>query len=260
MERLLYHMAAGGQMNAAVSSGKAVGGMGVLIAVLCILMAAFAAIAAMAFLRKRHRFKMFWGSLAVLFSAGAMLLCVAASQLGTLAAKPSGDPQETVTGFFDALIAGDYDSAYTYLSVYSDLGLAAQPEEQVARAMYDALRASYGYELYGSCSVDKLSARQQVQFTYLDLPSMESAVAGRTMEVISGYVEERPASELYDENNNYLPQVAQEAYSTAVSDILRGSKSYYATVGLQLELDYIDGDWYIVPSQALLSAIAGGVA
>lgn len=258
---LLTHImtAAGPVSSGSAGTTAAVGNFGMLIAGLGVLVFVFTALTAIVFLRRRHKFKAFWGILSALFAAAAMLLCIIASS-GVLVARPTGDPQKTVTGFFDALLAEDYERAYSYLSVYSDLGLGGEAADPVGQAMVDALRRSYSYELYGSCAVDKLTAHQQVQFTYLNLPAMEDDVEEHTMEVLRGFVETRPSRQIYDSSSHYLPEIAQEAYSIAVADILRSPKAYYATVGIQLELEYLDGRWLLVPSQSLLSAIAGGAA
>lgn len=244
----------------AVSASAVGAGFGTLLAGLCVLVFAVASLVAMAMLLRRYKFKAFGGFMAVAASAAAMVLCIIATNSGTLIARPDGDPRETVTGFFDALTAGNYEEAYGYLSQYSDLGLDGQSSDPTGQLLVDALRRSYSYELYGVCSIDKLSAHQQVQFTYLSLPATEDDAAGRIMDILSGFVEERSYSELYDDHNNYLPEVAQEAYTIAVTEALRNPKDHYATVGIQLELEYLDGSWFLVPSQSLLSAIAGGAA
>lgn len=236
------------------------GGLGLFLGGIGILVFILAALVITISLWKKHRFNMFWGLLAALFSGGALVLCLLGLSVGTLVSSPEGDPQEAVTGFFDALTAGNYDAAYPYLSGYSDLGLAGEPSDPVARLMNDALRKSYSYELYGECSTDQLSARQEVLFTYLDLPSIGADVEAKTMEILESYVRDRPRDKAYDSENHYLPDVAQEAYSAAVQAVLEKPEAYYNTTGLQLELQYIDGSWLLIPDKSLLSAINGGAA
>lgn len=236
------------------------GGLGMFLGGIGILVFILAALVLTVSLWKKHRFNMFWGLLTALFSCAAMALCLLGISVGTLVSDPVGDPQEAVTGFFDALCAGDYDAAYPYLSGYSDLGLAKEPADPVAQMMSRALRESYSYELYGESSVDKLTARQELLFTYLSLPSIAQDVEAKTMEILEGFVQERPREELYDSENHYLPQVAQEAYSAAVKAVLEKPETYYNTTGIQLELQYVDGDWLLLPDRSLLSAINGGAA
>lgn len=209
---------------------------------------------------RKHKMNVLWGSLAVAISALAALLCLLASSVGILIAKPEGDPQRSVTGFFDSLEAGDYDAAYSHLSTYSSLGLENTPADSVGKMIYNALKESYSYELYGQCSVDKLSASQQLQFTYLDLTAMQADVQTALMQKLEEIVMVRPKAEVYDENNKYLPEVTEEAYAAAVEEVLKSARKYYATTGIQLQLEYEDGRWLVVPSQSLLKALIGSTA
>ena len=261
MEKLFHNFILGGlspvlSAEGAVRSG--VGGMSLILAGSGILAFLLIFLVLLISLRRKHRLNMFWAFLAVLFAGGSMLLCLLGSAAGTLVAKPSGDPQETVTAFFDALCSRDYEAAYACLSGYTDLGLSGAPADSVGQAMYRALQESYSYELYGSCTTDQLTAHQEVLFTYLNLPSIAPDVEEETAAVLAGFVEERPRDRLYDSANNYLPEVAQEAYAQAVDNILANAGNYTSTVGVQIELEYIDGRWLLIPSQSLMSAITGG--
>ena len=56
---------------------------------------------------------------------------------------------------------------------------------------YDALKASYSYKLYGDCTVDGLTAKQQVVFQYLDLSSIGDDVQSKTEENLNSIVQSR---------------------------------------------------------------------
>ncbi len=198
--------------------------------------------------------------LALLLSAAAMLMAAAGVHYGTVYAKPSGDPAASVSRFFDALCAGDYDAAYPELRDYSDLGLAALPSSAAGQRIYGALHASYSYELTGPCRTDKLDAVQPVRFRYLDLPSLEEAVAEETQLQIEQIVQTRPVAEVYDANRRYLPEVANEAYLAALDKVLQHAADYYADTEFDLSLSYTDGRWQILANPALLRALAGGTA
>ena len=229
-----------------------------LLGLVIVVIAAFLAIAAVIYFSKKGRMNMLWAMAAVIITALAALLCLLASSVGTLIARPQGDPQQTITGFFDAMSAGDYDTAYTYLDGYTGLGLENVPADSVSAAVYEALRESYEYELFGGCSVDKLKASQQVQFSYLDLKAIQADVQALTVVKLEEIVMARPSSEIYDENKNYLPGITMEAYSAAVNEVLKSADKYYATDTLQLQLEYKNGSWLIVPDNDLLKAVIGG--
>ena len=105
---------------------------------------------------------MFWALLAILLSGGTMLMAIVGSSVGTIYAKPSGDPRSSVTEFFDALVTGDYETAYSLMDDYSDLGLDTQPESEAGQLINQALKESYHYELVGDCQVNLIQASQRV--------------------------------------------------------------------------------------------------
>lgn len=235
------------------------GGNGAGVALCCILGFVCLFLAVVFVLRRKRRIKALWGALATLIAAGAMLLCLYAPSMGMLIAEPSGDPRETAAGFLDALTGQDWEKAYASMDTYSQLGLENTPESPEAAALAEALRDSYAYTLSGDCVREDLTARQEVRFTYLSLSAVEDAAADRLPEVLSGIVETRPKNQVYDEQNNYLPEVAQEAYMTALTDALAEPEAYYATDTFTLTLEYTGGQWRIQPDQALLRALSGGV-
>lgn len=239
-----------------------ISGMGGGALILCAVIALLTLVAALLALVKggRGRFSRLWAVLGAIFAGAAILAAVLGANLGTVYMITEGDPAPVAAEFMDALTAGDYDKACACLNGYSSLGLETAPENPVGQKLYTALKASYGYEMVGQCEVNKLEASQTVSFTYLDLPSMEGDVEARTMEVLEDFVSTRPRRELYDENNNYLPAVAQEAYSTALEETLANASSYYKTIETTLHLVYGDEGWKIEAPQELFKALAGGVS
>ena len=95
-------------------------------------LALIAAIALVAY-RKHYRINVFFALLAILFCSGAILLTAVGCSVGTVYAKPAGDPRAAVTGFFDALVTGDYDRAYALMKDHAGLCLEKEPESEPAR-------------------------------------------------------------------------------------------------------------------------------
>jgi hypothetical protein len=197
--------------------------------------------------------------LALVLSAAAMALSAAGVYYGTVYAKPSGDPAQSVTRFLDAICTGNYPAAYTELRDYSDLGLAETPSSPAGQRIQQALHESYSYSLAGECRTEKLEAVQPVRFTYLDLARLEQAVADETQRQAEVIVQSRSVSEVYDENRRYRPEVANEAYLAALNVVLQNAPAYYAETQFDLSLAYTDGRWQILASPALLRALAGGI-
>lgn len=236
------------------------GNTAALIAALAVVLLTFACLGVVVRLGKTGHMSVFWGAVAVFFSSLALLLAIVGCNTGALYARADGDPSETVSRFYDSVIAGDYETAYSCLEDYTSLGLETAPDTENAVAVYDALKASFEYTLSGSADIDKLSATQKVRFKYLNLDSLEASVADGVERKLEEIVESSPIDEVYDENNNYLPAVTERAYSEALASVLSHANSYYTAEEIEIELEYSGGQWLIVTNQAMLNALMGGAA
>ena len=183
-----------------------------------------------------------------------------APTVSELLSKPAGDPRDTVTGFFDAVIAENYDEAYRYLNGYSTLGLENEPENEVSRQVFDALRRSYSYKLHGDCILNKTHAAQQVLVQHLDLNAFQADLKQATEDALERKVQLLPRSELYDENGGYLPEVTSSAYAEAVAALLARSDDYMTVTGMELELSYSADGWLLNLSSPLTAALSGSTS
>ena len=161
---------------------------------------------------------------------------------------------------FPTLQDGEYDAAYARLYGYSSLGLENEPETAPGQRLYAALRQSYSYTLIGESTVDGMSARQQMQFRYLDVAALEADARTELENVIGSLSRDRAYDQVFDENNNYLAAFAREAYAQALDTVLSHAEDYYATSGVQLTLRSVDGSWCIVPDESLLKVLSGGLS
>lgn len=200
----------------------------------------------------------FWGVIAVLVSGAALLLSIVGMTFGTLVAKPSGDPLETVNGFFNSIQDGNYEKAYSYLADYQSLGLENQANGEIGASMQQAMRDSYSFKPEGNCVVDGLDATQSVQIRYLDLDSFSAQLEQLTNESLQQIVADLPRNEIYDENDKYLPSVTDAAYSMAVDSLLGHVEDYYKTTVVKLELSYHGGKWQLKTNPQLMDALIGG--
>jgi hypothetical protein len=228
----------------------------VLIGAIAALMLIFAI--ALVIYHRRYRVNMFWGLLAVLFGGFGLLLAAGGSSAGIIYANPSGDPQSSVSQFFDALISEDYATAYSFMNDHSDLGLANEPETEEAQLIYDALKQSYDYTLVGDCEVNMLTATQRVSMRYLDIGDLTSTLGDLTAAKLKIIVQTRDRSLVYDDNDQYLPEVTQEAYAAALNQALKNVKNSYKQIEFDLTLYYTGGKWQLSTAPELLMALSGG--
>ena len=173
--------------------------------------------------------------------------------------RPEGDPQETVARFLNALEQQDYATAYACMEGVETLGLELEPEPESDRAIVRAMREQFSAQIYGNCTLDGDRAWQLVECRYLDLRALVRDARSETLVLISRYASTHPVSDLYDENDNYRPELMREAWDKAVDGLLSDTSKYETAGGLQLELHWHDGAWHILPSEKLLELLCGGV-
>lgn len=223
------------------------------------LLALLAALIALSALGRKYRVRR------GLFLALALLMC-----LGTLGRifwptvrelrnQPSGDPQETVRRFFEALAAEDYERAYACLDGVETLGLEYEPRRDSGRELRAAMRSQFAAELYGECTVDGDRAYQQVNCRYFDVAKLNREAKTEAILIISRYVSTHPVGDLYNEAGNYRPELLLDAWDEAVEQLLLTPENYRSSGGVQLELRWHDGAWRIVPNEKLLQLLTGGV-
>lgn len=208
----------------------------------------------------RKKMKFVPGVVAVVLFGVSLLVAIMGPKLGTVVSAPTGDPQDVVTGFFDAIMAEDYETAYSYLDYYSSLGLENEPADEVSLQVYEALKASYSYRLHGECVYEGLTAKQQVLLEHLDIQRMMEKLGEKTQANLKVMVMNSPTSAIYDENNQFRPEATDKAYKQAVNDLLEKPEYYRTTTGMELELVYTNDGWRIQANDALLHALCGGTA
>ena len=172
----------------------------------------------------------FWAALTVLIVIFSLALCFIGMNRSVLFARPAGNPQMAVTGFFNALKAGSYEEACRYVDNYSSLGLENTPESEEGQLMFAALKRSYDYSLSESVALAGTKASQKVLVRYLDLNLVDQAARS-----LSGV-----------EYNTALRQVLADPESCCTSDFF------------DIPVTYTDGKWLMTLSNDLLTALQGG--
>ena len=206
------------------------------------------------------RIRMVWFIAGILFTAAAILACFYAGLFGSIINTPQGDPQESVTAFFENIKAGNYEEAYARLGNYATLGLENEPGTGEGKLIYDAVRSNFTWNLKGDCAINGYSATQKVKVRTLNIKRIESEIADRVDGIMEKIAEERTAAELYDADGKYLTTVTDEVYLTALHQVLADADVYCVERELELHLDNNGEQWLINADKALMNALAGGEA
>lgn len=199
-------------------------------------------------------------------------LCLAVATVivafGNLQADPDllGDDttaHERIVTMMDAFCAGDYATAQSVLQGETVLGVNRQPADQVGQIIWEAFQSSMTYQLVGERYATNSGIAQDIVITTMDLDAVTDYVKANAKTVLDQRVNERLESqsgldEIYDEENQYRDEfvmsIVYEVTRTAV-------ESNTATVQTKLTLNLVweDDEWWVVPNDALLDAVSGGI-
>lgn len=204
----------------------------------------------------KHILSYILGTLAAILCIATLVLLFEATELGTVYVKTSGNPEEVVCYFFECIENGDYDNAYTCLADFSDLGLAASETENLI--LNEALKKSYKCDILNDLEIDGLTAKTNVEFTYLDLALLQEKMENGIKPVLESYVEKFSREELYDENGDYKQELLQMVYDEVLLNILKKDKNIYQTVDYQVDLQYMDNTWKILTNKDMIKCFLGG--
>ncbi len=169
------------------------------------------------------------------------------------------DPQQSVTGFFDSVCKGDFKKADTYLGEVS-IGMKEEPTDGFSKKLMQYLNDSYSYELAGKASTDKLTATQDVNFTYLDFMLLADDLRAKSSQIGKQYVSEQNEAytELIDNATVLTDEGAELVAQEALDSIMKKNpQKYYATQTFHIEMKYQKKAWIIMIDNDLFEAISG---
>lgn len=171
--------------------------------------------------------------------------------------------QERIVTMMDAFCAGDYATAQSVLQGETDLGVDRQPADRVGQIIWEAFQSSMTYELVGERYATNSGIAQDIVITTMDVDAVIDYVEANAKTVLEQRVNEHLGSqsgldEIYDEENQYR----DEFVMSVVQDVTRAAvENNTATVQTKLTLNLVweDDQWWVVPNEALLDAVSGGI-
>lgn len=167
---------------------------------------------------------------------------------------------ETADAMMAAVCEGDYRAAGQLMYGNPDLGADRKASDAVGVLIWDAFVESLDYALVGSCYATDSGVAQDVTVTCLDLNSVTATLGERSQALLEQRVAAaEDVSEIYDENNDYREDFVMDVLYDAAVEAL-AEDAALLTREVTLNLTYQQGRWLVVPDQAVLSAISGGIA
>lgn len=204
-------------------------------------------------------FSVRFGLLGLVVAVLAVLLCVLCAQEEPALITPAHDARKAAVNMLDAVCRGNYTQASELLSGSPSLGVNRKPDSQAGTIIWDAFVNSLSYELISECYGSGSGVAVDVRFTYMDIDSVTANLQTRSQTLLTQRVElAEDTIEIYDENHEYREDFVMDVLYTAVQEALE-QDARFRTESFTLHLIFEDGNWLVVPDQALLHAISGGI-
>ena len=201
----------------------------------------------------------FPAAVGVLFGVGILFTCVLASSTGTLVFLPGETPEAATAEFMNAVVASDENAANAMLMSADNLFPVPAGTDEVENIYLDALKNSYSYEFTSGCECTDTTATRKVRFTCLDLNAPVPDIFDSLHEELAYMVENEKKSDIYDDDENYRPAVLDKVYKDAATKVMSWSQKYYTTTDFEITMNYVNGEWKVLPNDKLKLALAGCV-
>lgn len=209
--------------------------------------------------RKIGFFSGLFGLLGLALAVGCVGLALKNMNASPVLVQQPQAARDQVQTMMDALCDGEYDTVSSCLYGQPNLGLDREAEDPVGRLFWDALAQSFTYELGEEFHATDSGVALTAKITALDLCSVTENLRARAREEMERRIAQAEnTNEIYAENHEYREEFVLAALYEAAQDAL-AQDARQISWELTLNLVYENGQWWIMPEQALLRAISGGI-
>lgn len=172
---------------------------------------------------------------------------------------PPEEATHQVVGLMDAVCAGDFAKASTYLQGQPDLGVDRDPTDPVGVLIWNAFCDSLEYELVGECYATEEGLAQDLKLSCMDVTSVTAVLKDRSQTLLKQRVDEaEDMDEVFDEKLQYREDFVMDVLYDAAEMALKEDATTM-TAELTVKMNYQNETWWIIADRALLDAISGGI-
>lgn len=159
-----------------------------------------------------------------------------------------------------AVDAGDFAAIEKLLYGQPSLGAAGEPEDPVAAMLWQRYREEMTCVAGSKLHLSGTDFVCNVTVTTLDVASITGSVQARAKVLLEQAVAAATDMEqLYDGSGNFHPELLDQVVEQALSQAMEAD-ARYITTETGFKVIRWDGQWWAVPDQAMLNAIAGAAA
>lgn len=205
-------------------------------------------------------FAVIFGALGTVLMLGTTVLCLTSLDKSVELTEVPAAAQACAEELRDAVEAADFEAAAKVMYGQPDLGVDHTPEDARSAKVWSAFTDSLSCEFTGACYATESGIARDARVTALDIPSVTGNLNSRAHALLTERVNAATEmEELYDEENNFREDLVEQVLDEALDQALL-EDAQTVTRDVTLNLIHRDGQWWVVPDQALLQALTGGVA
>ena len=172
--------------------------------------------------------------------------------------KQSESAENQIHGLMYAVKENNFHQVGTMLYGQPGIGADRQAKDDVGVLLWEAFLDSLTYELEGEFFATESGVARNVTITTLDVSSVTDVLRDRAQTLLQDRVAHTAdADDVYDGNNEYREDFVMAVLYDAAKAALE-SDAKTVTHQITINLIYENGQWWIMPEDGLLDAIAGG--
>lgn len=168
----------------------------------------------------------------------------------------SAEAITTAQNLMDAICRGDDVAITAQLHGNPKLSLVPVSENPAVELLWNAYQNSLTHSPIDSCTPTLSGVAVEVTVEALDSEDVLDRFAARAQALLEERTASRSHSELYDENDQLLPeQAAKLSYDAML--LALGDECPVRKQTISLNLHYVDGKWQVLPEDSLLNLLSG---
>lgn len=189
---------------------------------------------------------------------GSIVLSYAALGRPAQAVKPTEKANACARNVLSALDDGDFSEVEGCLYGKPSLGLEREPATAEGNRIWDAYRDSITVITDEACFGEGTNIYQTAQVTAMDISETLSRMDRRAGELLKQKLDEQEDHFALLDEDGQIPQnlrdtLRAQAFEEALAD------PETVTTQITFQLIEKDGTWWVVPDQAMLDVLSGGL-
>ena len=201
-----------------------------------------------------------FGTLGTVLMVGSIGLCLFSLNAPVRMEEVPEAAVACADAFGSAVEAKEFETAQNLIYGQPDLGLEGVPTDALTKMAWDLVQLNLEFSWEGDCYLQDAVLCRDASVRYMEAASVTATLPIRAHALLTQQVEAATDMEqLYDETGEFREDLIDDVLKAALTQaLLEDVRS--VTTKVTVQLVHRDGQWWIVPDTALLTALSGGLA